>query len=143
MFKNSVLQIYIKGKPVVQGKFFMQGRKAVYIQNVDGAKWVRMVGGYAIAEQLLEAFSKAKLKVKIIFNIKEKAIAYSTNQTNLNKHGMPFAYGDHRQRALSIKWMKLEKDFNEPYNLPVMSVDSWLKNEPTKVIWDKEGFRVI
>ena len=134
--KNTVLEIYIKGKPIQQGKIWFAGKKCFYLQNVDDAKWVKMVGVYAISEQILEAFTKAKLRPKIIFNFKKKGWAYSTNQTAFNKHGMPFPYGDHRQRAMSVKWMRLEKDFEEPFDLSVRSVDSWLKGD---IVFNKDG----
>ena len=143
MFKNAVLKIWIKGKPVEQGKFWREGKKAFYLQNVDDVKWIRMVGGYAIAEQILESFTKTKLRPKIIFFFKQKGWAYSTNQTQFNKHGMPYPYGDHRQRAMSVKWMKLENEFTEPFDLPVVNLDEWSKEEQKIEVLEKGSWITI
>jgi hypothetical protein len=140
--KNAVLSIFVKGKPIRQGKIWFEGKKSFYLQNIDDQKWVGMVGGYAIADQILETFSKAKVRPTIIFDFKGKGYAWSTTATTFNKHGMDFPYGNHRQKALSTKWMKIYKDFKEPHDLPIIVVSDWLKGDPPKITWTQEGFSI-
>lgn len=112
-----------------QGKFYYLNGKPVFLADMTPAKWWRSFGGYSISKQILDAFSKLKIRPQIIYRLKEKAILYFTTPTVFKKKGILVPYGFHEQYVLPIHNFKavsvrLE---SEPTNLPVMVLADWMK----------------
>jgi len=127
--KEAVLSIFIKGKPVQQGKFFYLDGKPVFLANINPNKWWNNFNGWSIARQILDAFSKSRLRgVKIIYAYKKRATYYTTSATAFRKHGFLADWGGHQQYILNVKyWKANEGKVPEPYNLPVVSSDRWVR----------------
>jgi hypothetical protein len=126
------LSIYIKGKNTPQGKVFIKDGKWIYLANITSNKYWRNYSGYSIATQLLEAFSKAKIRPLIIYRITDKNLAWSATPTTFLKKGIPVTY-DHRQQVLPIKkWKAYRERLDEPFNLPDLTVDEWVKSDPVE-----------
>lgn len=123
------LSIWIKGKPVTQGKFFYINEKPVFLVNIDANKlWTRF-NGYSIANQILEAFSKAKIRPLILYKYAERNLVYQATPSSFYKKGIPILAGSHKQMILPVKeWGYFKEPLEEPFHLPVMSVDEWLKS---------------
>ncbi len=128
------LSIFISGTPVLQGKFFYLNEKPVFLVNIDSNKLWKKFNGYSIANQILETFSKAKIKPFILYKFAERNLVFQTNISTFKKKGIPILAGGHRQLILTIpEWKYFKDDLQEPYNLPSMSVDQWLK-PPVKML---------
>ncbi len=133
-FPQARLSIFISGHPVLQGKFFYLDEKPVFLVNIDEHKLWTKFNGYSIANQILETFSKAKIRPLILYKYAEKGIIYQTTPSKFVKFGIPVPFGNHRQTILTLnKWDFFKGDLNEPYNLPSISVDNWLK-PPVKML---------
>lgn len=127
------LSIWIKRKTVPQGKIFQKDGRWIYLANITSNKYWRNYSGYSIATQLLETFSKAKIRPLIIYRITDKNLAWSATPTDFLKNGIPVTYGSHRQQVLPIKkWKAHRKSLNEPFNLPDMTIDEWVKLDPVE-----------
>lgn len=125
---NCRLQIWIKGKPILQGKIYKLDEKWVFLANIDSHKLWRNYNGYSIATQILEAFQDLKIKPLILFkNIENKQVLQAI-PSDFYKSGIPVSYGNHRQMVLPvIKWKFFKGDLQEPFNLPAKTVDEWKK----------------
>lgn len=133
-FPQARLSIFISGHPVLQGKIYQREGKWIYLANIDGNKLWHKFNGYSIALQILETFSKAKIKPLILYKYAERNLVFQTNISTFKKKGIPILAGSHRQLILTIpEWKYFKDDLNEPYNLPNMSVDNWLK-PPVKML---------
>ena len=133
-FPSARLSIFISGHPVLQGKYYQINEKPVFLVNIDSNKLWKKFNGYSIANQILETFSKAKIKPLILYKYAEKGIVYQTTPSKFIKFGIPVPFGGHRQTILTLnKWDFFKDDLQEPYNLPSMSVDQWLK-PPVKML---------
>ena len=131
---NARLSIFISGKPVLQGKVYTLKEKPVFLVNIDSNKLWKKFNGYSIANQILETFSKAKIKPLILYKFAERNLVFQTNISTFKKKGIPILAGGHRQLILTIpEWKYFKDDLQEPYNLPSMSVDQWLK-PPVKML---------
>lgn len=125
----AVLRIWIKGKPLVQGKFCYLNGKPVYIANMTSAKLSINGWGYAIAKQILDAFGKAKVKPRIIYKRADLQQHYITNRHKFQTKGIFRNDGDHQQFWLPLKnWEAHNGLPEEPYKLSVMDVSKWLKS---------------
>lgn len=125
---NARLTIFIKGIPVIQGKIYKREDKWIYLANISNNKLWHNYNGYSIALQILETFQKAKLRPLILYKHIKSNIVYQTTPSMFNKKGILVAYGLHRQSVLPInKWKIFKDDLQEPYNLPEVSVDNWLR----------------
>jgi hypothetical protein len=135
--KNARLSIWIKNRPVLQGKFYYRDDKPVFLVNIDRKKWWKNYAGYSISAQILEAFSNARLRVLILYNLKEEGMVYWTKPTTFKKYGILVKWGGHRQYVLPINRWSLfargEFKLNEPFKLPAMTIDEWLKPEKKEV----------
>lgn len=124
--KPAILAIYIKGKLTPQGKIFQQDGRWIFLVNIDENKWWKNYSGYSIASQILETFSKAKIKPRIVYRWTEKNLLYETNKTTFLKKGIPVSYGDHRQIVLPIlNWKTFKGKLTEPFSLSEVSVGRW------------------
>jgi hypothetical protein len=124
------LSIWIKGKVIPQGKFFYREHKPCFLVNITKNKWFRIGGGYTIAAQILEAFTKAKVRPQILYRLTDKGITYSANKSKFYSKGVLIPWGSHRQYCLPIKnWEVFREVVNEPFHLPDMTVDNWLKEK--------------
>lgn len=133
-FPQARLSIFIKGHPVLQGKFYFLNEKPVFLVNIDDAKLWHNYNGYSIALQILETFQKAKLRPLILYKHITRNIVYQTTPSMFSKKGILVPYGSHRQSVLPInKWKIFKEDIQEPFNLPEVSVDNWLK-PPVKTL---------
>lgn len=138
--KQAVLSIYyVDGNGQhfnqPQGKFYYQNGKPIYLVNTGPNRWWRNYGGYSIPKQVLDAFSKAKIRPAIIYREKEKAMIYTATMTIFKKKGVLVAYGAYPQYVLPINnWTVKNISFGgEPFNLPVMPLTVWLKAEDPEV----------
>jgi len=138
MYRKAVLKIYYKDRfgklhAEAQGKFFYldnDEKRPVYLADMTEAKWWRNYGGYSIAKQLLDAFSKAKLRVKIIYRVRKEGRYYTANMTMFKKKGVLVPFGGHDQYVLPIdKWQVEAGNINDPHDLPVMTISEWLKSQ--------------
>jgi len=134
--KQAVLSIYYVDKAgkrhhEPQGKFYYHQGKPIYIADVTPNKWWRNYGGYSISRQILDAFSKVKIRPAIIYRDKIKAMVYTSNMTNFKKKGILVAYGGHSQYVLPINRWDAKNILikGEPYNLPVITVANWIKTK--------------
>ncbi len=131
---NARLSIFISGKPVLQGKVYTLNEKPVFLVNIDDAKLFRNYNGYAIAAQIVETFKKAKLRPTILYKHTTRNLIYQTTLGKFTTKGVLVNYGSHRQWVLPLSnWTFFKDDLQEPYNLPSMSVDQWLK-PPVKTL---------
>lgn len=107
----------------------MQAGKPVFLANMTDAKWWRNFSGYSISCQILEAFTKAKIKPLILYKIVGKGLVYQATKTTFYKKGVLVPYGLHRQIVLPIQnWKPFTEALLEPYNLPILTTDEWLKD---------------
>ncbi len=133
-FPQARLSIFISGKPVLQGKIYYLNEKPVFLVNIDDNKLFRNYNGYAIAAQIVETFKKAKLRPTILYKHITRNLVYQTTLGKFTSKGVLVNYGGHRQYVLPISnWTFFKDDLQEPYNLPSMSVDQWLK-PPVKML---------
>ena len=133
-FPQARLSIFISGTPVLQGKFYYLNEKSVFLVNIDDNKLFRNYNGYAIATQIVETFKKAKLRPIILYKHITRNLIYQTTLGKFTSKGVLVNYGGHRQYVLPISnWTFFKDDLNEPYNLPSISVDNWLKT-PVKTL---------
>ena len=127
-FPTARLSIFIKDKPVLQGKFYTLNEKPVFLVNIDDNKLFRNYNGYSIAQQIIEGFSKAKLRPLILYKHITRNIIYQTTPSTFTKKGVLVDYGGHKQFVLPIKnWKTFKGDLQEPYNLPQMTIDELIK----------------
>lgn len=125
---NCRLQIWIQGKPVLQGKVYELDEKWVFLANIDSHKLWRNYNGYSIATQILEAFQKLKIKPLILYKNVENNQILQAVPSDFHKFGIPVSYGNHRQIILPIlKWKFFKGDLQEPFNLPAKTIDEWTK----------------
>lgn len=138
--KEAVLRIYYKDKfgklhcdP--QGKFYYLDGKPVYLADMTPNKWWRNFSGYSISKQILDAFSKLKIKPQIIYRFKEKAILYFATSTLFTKKGIFVPYGSHEQYVLPIKNFKAKQGdvYFEPKDLPIIDLNNWMKTSTQSV----------
>lgn len=153
--KAAVLQIYIQGKPQEQGKIFFLPAFPVFIfnmklinvfgQQVPNKLW-RSYNSYSIAEQIFEALGKlpSKPSCRIIANLAEKNCYWETTLSKFRKFGFVQPFGNHRQRLLYMKhWENKLGQIDEPKNLPVVTIDKWIKGD-SQVAFHQDGtFNII
>ncbi len=139
--KQAVLKIYYTDKfnklhVEPQGKFFYMSGKPVFLADMTDAKWWRNFGGYSIAKQILDAFSKVKVRPQIIYRVKEKHTIYIANPTLFKKRGVLVAFGGHEQYVLPIQnWKAVDTGIeSEPKDLPVIALSDWIKTSQTDSI---------
>lgn len=135
MPKSAVLSIWIKGKPIIQGKFCLIGNKPIYIANMTARKLSINGWGYAIAAQVLNAFKAAKIRPQIIYKRVDLSQHYITNRTRFETKSIARNDGDHQQYWLPLNsrnWKFVNGMPEESYGLPVMTIDKWLKSEADK-----------
>ena len=137
MKKTTRLSIWINRKPVLQGKFYYLGNKAIFLVNVDEHKVWKKFNGFSIATQILEGFRKGKVRPLILYKHVEKNLIYQAVPSDFYKHGIPVKYGGHRQMILPfVSWKFFKEAINEPFDLPAMTLDEWLgenNKEPQSV----------
>lgn len=127
-YSNARLSIFIKGVPVLQGKIYLRQGKWIYLANIGPEKLWHKFNGYSIANQILETFSDAKIRPLILYKFAERNLVFQTTPSTFKKKGVPIFAGGHRQIILPIaSWKFFKGDLQEPFNLPQLSVDSWLK----------------
>ena len=124
------LSIWIKKKPVLQGKFYYLDGKPTFLFNVDKNKFMEIYQGYGIAEQVLRGFEKAKIRgLQIIAKNTDNHTSYITNRSRLYKKGIKNFFGGHTQWFLPLKNWKVFKDsLEEPYGLPRKTIEEWFKS---------------
>lgn len=114
-----------------QGKFFYLKEKPVFMADMTPAKWWKNYAGYSIAKQVLDAFSKVKVRPTIIYRYRLKGVNYITNMTKFKSKGILVAYGGHSQYVLPIgNWeAKRVSSVGVPMNLPAIMLSEWIKTE--------------
>ena len=129
--RQARLSIFIgHGKPIPQGKIYKKEDKWIFLANITDAKWFNNYSGYAISAQILEAFTKAKIRPRIIYNLYEKGIKYETTKSKFYSKGILVPFGNHRQYCLPIKnWKVCREDIKEPFGLPDLTIGKWIKGE--------------
>lgn len=91
----------------------------------------RNYNGYGIARRILEALPRGTV---IVYKRADQNSYYLTNKSRFASKGVLVGYGGHSQFVLPIKqWTPKVGQFEEPHQLPVMSLDRWLKASPEKV----------
>lgn len=112
-----------------QGKIYLIGEKPTYLADMTPHKWWVNYAGYSISKQILDAFSKKKIRPDIIYRVKEKNILYYATPTIFKKKGVLVPYGDHQQYILPIQYFKAREGTleREPKNLPAMKLSDWIK----------------
>lgn len=134
--KNCVLQIFytddkgkVHAKP--QGKIWKDEStgKWFYLADMTGQKLWHNYNGYSIANQLLDAFSKVKIRPQIFYRRRDMASLFQTNMSAFRQKGIVVPYGSHSQTVLPLRYWeaKSASRIKEPKNLPVCSVDKWVK----------------
>ena len=147
MLKEAVLKIYYKQNGVLkseeQGKFYLLGNKPTFLADMTPAKLWRNYNGYSIAKQILEAFSKVKIRPQIIYRVKEKNILYYSTPSYFTKYGILVPYGSHQQYVLPLrKWHAKDEPIWEPFNLRVMNLNDWIKGEEKKEKVKSDSFYI-
>jgi len=136
--QNTVLQIFYTDKfgrrhKEPQGKFYYDEtlNKDIYLADMNPNKWWRNYGGWSISKQILEAFSKVKVRPQIVYREKLKGMIYITNMTTFKKKGILVAYGSHQQYVLPIhNWTAKQVSLrNEPKDLPVITLSNWINGK--------------
>src|SRR3990167_8151838 len=112
--KNAVLAIWYsqngQSKRFEQGKIYAEGKKWVYLADMDQTKLWRNYNGYSISKQLTDAFSKLKLKLTICYRLKPQGLMYTTNlSTFTGSKAILVNYGGHSQWILPLKNWKVTK----------------------------------
>ena len=127
VFPLARLSIFIKGHPVVQGKFYYLNEKPVFLVNIDDNKLWHNYNGYSIANDVLEHFAKAKIRPLILYKHIKNGLIYQTVPSKFYKKAIQVNFGDHRQLVLPVKeWKFFKEDLQEPFNLPLMNISTWL-----------------
>lgn len=146
--RNCVLRIWYsqngESKAYEQGKIYLDGKKWIYLADVDEKKLWRNYNGYSIAKQLTDSFSKLKLKVRILYRLKKSGLMYETNLSTITGgKSILINYGGHSQWCLPLKnWKVMKAISDEPKDLPVMDLSKWEKNEEI-VITDRWGETIV
>jgi len=136
--KEAVLKIYYtdeykKLHVEPQGKLFFVNKQLMYLADMTEGKRFRNFNGYAISKQILDAFTKAKVRPQIIYRRRDYGTLYSTTPAQFKKKSIFGHWGGHDQYVLPITsfdpipWAVL----HEPINLPLLSVSDWLKDALT------------
>ena len=131
--KNAVISIWYiqngKSKSYTQGKFYYEGKKPIFLVDVDNQKLWKNYNGYSISKQITDMFSKLKLRVRICYRLKKSGLMYETNlSTFTGNKSILVNYGGHSQWVLPLKNWKVTKAItDDPHGLPIMDVGSWLK----------------
>lgn len=126
--KHAVLAITYNGKQYPQGKYFEKEGKRYFVVNIDEKKLFRTFNGYGISKEVLDAFSRHKLRnILIVYRVVGKNMTYVANPTLFKSKGILVAYGGHPQYVLPIKnWKVYPKDFTiDPKDLPVLPLSKW------------------
>lgn len=113
-----------------QGKLFFYGGKLYFLADMTPRKYWGKYSGYSIAKQVLDAFSRAKIRPTIAYRIKKQNTVYLATLTTMKTKGVAVPYGGHEQYILPIQYWKTKINFirNEFTGFPLMSVDEWLKD---------------
>lgn len=133
--KNVVLSIWYtqegKARKYEQGKIYQEGKKWVYLADMDDAKLWRNYNGYSISKQITDVFSNLKLRVRICYRIKKQGLMYETNlSTFTGSKSILVNYGRHSQWVLPLKNWKVRKAISdEPKDLPVVDLAGWVKGD--------------
>ena len=146
-YKNAVLQIWytFNGKPRAypQGKIYQDNGKWVYLQDMTPNTLWRNFNGYSIAEQVLDAFSRAKIRPQIIYRERHKGQLLYATPTLFKKKGIKANYGGHTQYILCLGYWKAKQgNVEDPHGLPVMELSKWLKGEQ-RIEWVEGGFKYL
>lgn len=133
--KDAVLLIfytdsYSKVHAKEQGKFFYHGGKPVYLADMDEDKLMYKFNAYGIAKQILDAFSKVKIKPSIIYRIKKDANLLLATPTVFLQKGLLRNFGGHEQYFLPVQYFKAVNGniSDEPKNLPILNLNDWIKD---------------
>ena len=134
-----------QAKPYVQGKVYPDGKKWVYLADVDDGKLWRNYNGYSIAKQLTDAFSKLKLRIRICYRLKPQGLMYETNLSTITgSKSILINYGGHSQWCLPLKNWKVKKAIqDDPHGLPVIDLDKWSKEEQKIEVLEKGSWITI
>ena len=142
--KETVIRIFYQDKYKklhieAQGKFYSLEGKPTYLADMNPAKWWRNYAGYSIAKQVLDAFSKLKIRPQIIYRVKETATLYFTTPTQFIKKGIFVAYGSHEQFVLPVRYFKARQGnvSYEPMDLPLINISDWIKS--STVLVEQQG----
>jgi hypothetical protein len=138
MTTQAVLKIFIPNQGFVkQGKFCFINNKPCFVANMTEAKVFRNYAGYAISKRVLEKLPRG---IQIIYKRIDQQQYFITNRSTIEKKGILISYGGHSQYVLPIKIWKIKHGVleNEPKDLPVINLDSWVKEE--KVVVCKDGW---
>lgn len=145
--KNCVLRIWYskngKSYPYPQGKIFKFNGKWIYLADMDEGKRIRFCNGWAISEQILEAFKKAKIRPQIIYRWRQQNSLYIATPSLIKKKGFKRVMNWHTQYIVPVSSWEVktigQMELGEIFDLPVLDVSSWLKNEP-EIKWGKDEF---
>ena len=129
-----------KVRPFVQGKIYQDGKKWIYLADVDEKKLWHNYNGYSIAKQLTDAFSKLKLRVRICYRLKRQGLMYETNLSTITgAKSILINFGGHSQWVLPLKnWKVLKAIQDDIHGLPVTDLNKWSKPEAS-VIFHADG----
>ena len=133
--KEAVLKIYYTDEykrlhVEPQGKLYFFNKKPMYLADMTPKKWWKNFSGYSISKQILDAFTKAKVRPQIIYRRRDLGTLYATTPTQFKKRGIFGHWGGHDQYVLPvysfdpIPWSTL----SEPIDLPLLSISDWLKD---------------
>lgn len=143
--KNCVLEIFYtdnKGKLHIepQGKVWLDGKKWFYLADMTNQKLWHNYNGYSISSHILEAFSKLKIRPVIYYRRKDMASLYVTNLSTFFQKGISVPYGSHSQVVLPLRYWQIKSSsgIKEPKNLPICSVDKWIKPD-TQMVFREDG----
>ena len=133
--KNAVISIWYtqngESEPYPQGKIYTDGKKWVYLADMDEGKLWKNYNGYSISKQITDVFSKLKLKVRICYRLKKSGLMYETNRSTFtSSKSILVNYGGHSQWVLPLKnWKVLKAITDDPHGLPVVNLSQWEKGE--------------
>ena len=144
--KPACLQIWYSkdgiSRPYTQGKIYLDGKKWIYLADMDNQKLWRNYNGYSISKQITDVFSKLKLRVRICYRLKQSGLMYETNlSTFTGSKSILVNYGGHSQWVLPLKNWKVTKTIqDDPHGLLVVDLSRWEKGEE-RVVFEEGGFR--
>jgi hypothetical protein len=125
--KSTCLKIFIKGHPVIQGKYAEVNGKPCYFANMTAIKFFRNYSGYAIAKQILDDLPRG---TKIIYKRRDLNTHYITNRQRFYKRGILVVFGNHRQYVLPLKLWEAKAGMPvEPKDLPIDTLSDWKHGE--------------
>ena len=135
--KEAVLKIWYtcNGIKTVkpQGKFFYLEGKPVFIAD-DRQLWTKF-NGYSISKQILEAFTKSKIRPQIIYRFKHMSQLYYAKPSTFKSKGILVSFGGHEQYILpKTHFDAKHATIHDPHGLSEMSVSDWIKTEAKPIM---------